>query len=288
MNLADLLKDIIDTSRERVKNHITGNYFIFWLAFNWKFILYLISSGNENAARRVYNASIYLDGYSFLFPLIASILFVPVVTIVSEFIEKTIAAKATSRKIIPIRSKTEILKAEEKHIRADKRNKQLKENYDEIKNLEDQVSDRNSQISKLVSEKNSMKDVVSSLNSSNDSLEKEIKRLKKTISSNQIQNNNWLNIIGENIDFNNLTKPEQSQLVGKLESLTSNPAFRTFRALENMTMDYTERIKSLSQTEIEALEDANLITLSKGPSDLIIYKKTPFGEFTISYFLDHA
>lgn len=92
MTIADLIKSLIDSSKERVKTPITGAFIISFIAYNWKAILFLLFSTASIEDKLYFITYKYCSFYSILFPFLIAIFYsiaVPYLMMIIENLNKT-------------------------------------------------------------------------------------------------------------------------------------------------------------------------------------------------------
>lgn len=93
-----LIKEIINTSRERFKTPITRNYIYFLLAWNWKIVYYMIFS-ESNAETKLMYLKYHTNFLCYLIPLIMAILYLRFIDEIMKIFENsTKEAKKTRSK----------------------------------------------------------------------------------------------------------------------------------------------------------------------------------------------
>ena len=75
MTLVDLLKDFIDTSKERLKNPITGAFIWSFVIFNWQLFLELFFSKMAIEDRMFIIEQEYVNKWTILFPIIMAFVY---------------------------------------------------------------------------------------------------------------------------------------------------------------------------------------------------------------------
>ena len=77
--MKDLLKDIIESSRDRVKTPITGSFILAFVIYNWRPILYLIFSDVTIEDKIDHINKTYCDIWALIGPLGIAIVYVAIV-----------------------------------------------------------------------------------------------------------------------------------------------------------------------------------------------------------------
>ncbi len=79
MTIADLIKGIIDTSRERIKTPITGAFIFSFIIYNWRPMSIMFS--DLKIQERIALIDGYLDVWSVVYPIVMAL----VITIIVPF-----------------------------------------------------------------------------------------------------------------------------------------------------------------------------------------------------------
>jgi hypothetical protein len=96
--MKDLIKSLIETSTERIKNPFVGTFIFSWIAFNWKSIMFLLVSDMKIQDRISYVETNYYSILNFLiFPLLLAFIYIvilPYVFVMFEFlVRKAVSAR---------------------------------------------------------------------------------------------------------------------------------------------------------------------------------------------------
>lgn len=91
MTLADLLKDIIDTSKERVKNPIISSFFLSFFIWNWRPIFFILFENTSMTNKIVVINSEYCKTSSILGPLFLAFFYTLALPYIMSIIDKLIA-----------------------------------------------------------------------------------------------------------------------------------------------------------------------------------------------------
>lgn len=99
MTFADLFKEMMDTSKERLKTPLTGAFIWAFMCYNWKPLTYLIFS-EMNIEEKIYIISKDYSSFERIWhPILFAfliILFVPVVTVVIEMLMRIVSNQKVS------------------------------------------------------------------------------------------------------------------------------------------------------------------------------------------------
>lgn len=241
------IKQIAQISIDRLKNPLLGAFFISFIFYNWKAILYLIFSkcGIEDKISEIEVS--YSDSKSIYIPIIIAIcynLFLPFILLIFEYIVsysyKWRLGVQYSNKISETRKKGVLAFSERRTQEIVSGNKQLKDLFQQIKNLQNeleqlQITNRN----------------------------------REEIHNNQlIDLNNLLNEASEKIESTSLSKRFNSSNTlwnNYAKNLSYNDA-REIVSLPNKKGTYFKKEK-LPENEIKQLLDYDLIERNPFESD---------------------
>lgn len=188
MTFADLLKELIATSKERVKTPIAGAYFLSFLLWNWRPILFLIFEKVSITQKIIIINNEYCNIWAIIGPLVLGLFFTVGVTYLMAFIDWALKpAKKIRLKIIyqtkndDINEQLQLVEAELKL--QDKRNRSKTTEDFEIKisELENQIETEKSS-HKVVVEgyQNRVKELTEKLQNQYDAKTLEIEKHAKT------------------------------------------------------------------------------------------------------------
>lgn len=149
MTLAELIKSLVDSSKERIKNPVTGAFFISFVIYNWQAILFLLFSTASIEDKLYITKLKYCSFYAFLFPFLIAILYsisIPYINMLIEKINKkakyarqtNIYDEKIDEVILKIKLADEELKLQDKL----SRNQEKEEMLGKIKELEETLKTR--------------------------------------------------------------------------------------------------------------------------------------------------
>lgn len=173
--MIELIKNIFQTSNERIKNPFIGSFIISWIMFNWKSILTVLFSKNNIEGRISYVSENFTKiDYNLVYPLIFSAFYVlvfPYLMLLIEWLSKN-AKKGrkknlVSEKIDDLIDKQRIAKEERK--------------YEEEKAGNVEISVLNSKIKELTNDNEEKRKSLESLKIDVSEIKKEKNRLQQYI-----------------------------------------------------------------------------------------------------------
>jgi len=146
MTIADLIKSLIDSSKERVKTPITGAFIISFIAYNWKAILFLLFSTASIEDKLYFMSYKYCSFYSLLYPFLIAIIYSIAIPYLMMAIEKVNKRAKHGRQtykydgrinevILKIKLADQELKLQDKM----SRNQEKEDMITKIKDLEDTI-----------------------------------------------------------------------------------------------------------------------------------------------------
>lgn len=212
MTIADLIKSLIDSSKERIKTPITGAFIISFIAYNWKAILFLLFSTATIEDKLTFVSYKYCTFYAILWPVVIAVSYSVAIPYLMMFIEEVNKKAKHSRQINIYDEKIDevILKiklADEELKLQDKlsRNQEKEEMLNKIQELENNIKTK-SESQKAIEDdyRNQITDLT--------------RRLSKANSSNSEQNQNVINFDNGFVDLSQLTLTHFTQLIETLNS----------------------------------------------------------------------
>ncbi|MBF0694884.1 MAG: hypothetical protein IR153_07500 [Flavobacterium sp.] len=176
MTFADLVKGLLDSSRERMKTPISGAFFLSFIVYNWRPILILIFSKASIEDKIELINSFYCNVMALIGPFIIALLYTVAVPYIMMFIDRVLVVANGARLISSYQSKSKEI--EEKIILADKelelqdkisRNKDREELLNQINHLKienEQLKDeKNNFLITVEQEKSELNHQIQKLNS---------------------------------------------------------------------------------------------------------------------------
>jgi hypothetical protein len=178
MTFIDLLKDLIDSGKERIKSPITSTFFIFFAIHNWRPIALLFFSDKSIESKIVEINYIYCGYGAFLLPLLYTALYLLMLPFASAFLEQILFWPASNRRktknkeeIDIVNNKILLAGAELKLQDKLSRNQEIQQLVEKISELEAKNkadSDAHSALSKNYN--NQLQALTENLNRANDKL----------------------------------------------------------------------------------------------------------------------
>lgn len=108
--MKELLQSIFLTSKERISNPIIGTFFISWTAFNWKPIIFLLTSDQKIEDKINYIDSNFSTMYNLLlYPLITVLIYILVIPYVNLLFEYLLEFSRIKRNFISISKQKQII-----------------------------------------------------------------------------------------------------------------------------------------------------------------------------------
>lgn len=170
MTIADLIKEFIDSARERIKTPVSGAFLWAFIIFNWRAIVFLIFSKASIEDKIILINYEYCHWYSVVVPIIMALIYTIGLPMLTLQIEKIL--KKTKKERLDYRNeyighqkdgKIDLAGKEWLLKNAESGNKEIQEHLDEIKSLKEQIESQKESI-KQINETN--KATVDELNAS--------------------------------------------------------------------------------------------------------------------------
>jgi|GEM_PF-1922202 len=237
MTFADLIKDFLNSSKERVKNPLSGSFLWSFIIFNWRPFLFLIFSDVSIENKIIIINHEYCSFWSLVVPLIFSILYTLLMPKITLFIDEILAETKVNKvnhiykeKEHLIEKKTTLAGKEFLLKNAESGNKEIQDFADQINSL--QLQNETLQQS-LIQSNEVSKNTIAELNN-------KLKLANDTIIMAQSNNNNREN--EELRLFNNLNKI----IIGDTLHLDKQLAKEVLEVSDNMNYDDYRFLKSLN------------------------------------------
>lgn len=108
--MKELIHSIFSTSKERIANPIIGTFLLSWIAFNWKPIIYILTSGQKIESKINYIDSNFSSITNLLFyPLLTVFVYILVVPYVNLLFEYLLEFSRIKRNFISISKQKQII-----------------------------------------------------------------------------------------------------------------------------------------------------------------------------------
>lgn len=240
MTFVELLKDVLDSSKQRTKSPITGTYIISFIIWNWRALIFLLFEKTTITNKIIIINHEYSSFWTVAGPLIITFIYVLLVPFLTMLLEKAliITKKANLKsiyleKIYDTQEKTILAKEEIKLQDVISRKREVEELLEQIDNLRNKIKD-DEEINKAIINdyKSQIYELTNRLNSQNQS---------KTRSS-----------INSNIDFiksfSQLSENEKTELL-KIPITIDNPIPKNIHlSVINFLMNYEYAIINNDKT----------------------------------------
>ncbi len=276
MTFFQLIKEIFDNSRERIKTPITGAFFTAFILWNWRPILQLMFSKREMEHRIEIVDYNFIDFWSWLTPLLLAIGYITIVPLFTNMIDGWMVKNKESRvdkiyesKFYDLEKRIKIAREELKLTNVESDNKELEVLQQQIKSLEE----RN--VESLRSHTNAMKGNSKTINELNNQIEKLSKDYAKLVRDNHARKQTDNDLVDKERTFYddylqlkvfNLTIEEREKLIdvynGKI-NLLQLPTNLLKEFHSSRLVDIEDEIYSLSQVGVDIVE---LILNKRKPS----------------------
>lgn len=171
--MTDLIKDIIETSRERIKTPITAAFITAFLVYNWRPILYLLFSNALIETKINHINSTYCDFWAIVIPLIIALIYVGLVPYIMVGIEYCTKKAIEGRKTHKSKQILFDLKNEKEIASEEFQIEKIKTGHKEISELNNTIETLTLQIETLnIQNRSNIENYDSLLESSNTNEEK--------------------------------------------------------------------------------------------------------------------
>ncbi|NDI99570.1 hypothetical protein GWA97_10835 [Flavobacterium sp. LaA7.5] len=150
--MKDLIKDILETSRDRIKTPITGSFALAFLLWNWRPILVLLLSDNSIEDKIKHIDKNYCNYWALLIPLVIAVVYViavPYIMAGLEWLTKIAIEKRKSHKgaqsLFDLKITKKIAKEEFELTQVRSGQRDISELNDRIAELNTQIETQNTQ-----------------------------------------------------------------------------------------------------------------------------------------------
>ena len=187
MTLSDLIQNIIDSTKDRIKNPIVGAFICSFVVYNWRPFFLLMFSNMKMEEKIVIINNEYCSLSSFIYPFIFAIIYTLIVPFIMIYIDAILIYAKKQRveniyknKSIVLEEKIKLAAKVLKLKEAESGNKEKQDLIDKIKSLEESnqlltLSEKN----KIEQLNNSLRDVNQSLVDSMSENEKHLDTIQK-------------------------------------------------------------------------------------------------------------
>lgn len=244
MTITELIKDLIDTSKERLKTPISGAFLITFIIYNWRPILFLIFSEASIEDKIIVINHEYCSLWAFLFPVFIALFYTLLIPKLMLKIDKSLIETTEERikniydsKGHAMSCKIELAKKEFELKNIETGNKQIEELLSQINNLKES----NTQITKA----NQIE-----VEQLNENLKKSNEQLKETLRD--IENRRTLNPLSLSAIREN-KKNQLSPHEHKYSETNSleNTIIDLLNTLGDNDLNQFKKLRRLSDGEIE-------------------------------------
>lgn len=140
--MKELLQSIFSTSKERIANLIIGTFLISWTAFNWKPIIFIITSNQKIEDKINYIDSNFSSiNNLLLFPLVAVLIYILIIPYVNLLFEYLLEFSRIKRNSISISKQKQIIENKKElaieEIKLEEAQTEFKERKNQNKLIED-------------------------------------------------------------------------------------------------------------------------------------------------------
>lgn len=250
MTIADLIKSLIDSSKERIKTPITGAFIISFIAYNWKAILFLLFSTSAIEDKLAFISYKYCSLSALLWPIAIAIAYSILVPYLMMFIE-SVNKKAKQKRQINIYDE----KIDEVILKIKLADQELK--------LQDKLSrnqEKEEMLNKIQELESNIKTKSDSQKAIEDDYRNQIRDLTRRLSkSNSSKNEQGQIEINFNDNFADLSQSTLKHFIGLIENLNSEDISQ----LTNLRTNFSTKIKTqrLSKKLLEFLLSNGLVNL---------------------------
>ena len=229
MTLTDFLKDIWDSSKERLKNPIISTFAIAWIVINWKPLFYLINSGKINIHERLNDLTYCFNNpwNLYVYPILAVVFYNTLLPFISNLFEYLTNKILQTRKIRAITNRENETIAKQGLVREEAELKLIEANAKEVKDLKNQ----------------------------NESYVKEIKELKSSLNKKQKEVDNLDNLTIKN---NSLEKKLNTLEIENKQLYGIRNEFLNSKITLDKNVKYTKSIQELIEQSIKELKRGDL------------------------------
>lgn len=252
MTFFQLIKEIFDNSRERIKTPITGAFFTAFILWNWRPILSLMFSKIAIEDRITIVDTDFINFWSWLAPLLLAIGYITVVPLFTNLIDGWMVKNKESRidkiyetKDYDLDKRIDIAKKELKLTNVESDNKELEVLQQQIKSLED----RNEQnVRSHTNAMNNSNVAIAELNSQLEGLGKDYAELLKNSSS---------------TNFKSFVHSEENQLYTLQDSDIEGLGYVFIKALVDISNNIVN-IHNVPQDVLNVLVKNKFIAIKRG------------------------
>ncbi len=178
MNIAELLKELFDSYKERLKNPIFGSFLISTVLWNWRPLSILIFSGWSMDARVDYVSDCYLKGYWYwLGPMLVTFTYLVILPHILWGLDLLLRWSKEGRKTI-------YQKGEEKDVEHDLKIQDMRARTKELRELNDIIENLKAEINAKVEEIDLLKRTIVSSENEKSELVRENEAAMKLLEEN--------------------------------------------------------------------------------------------------------
>ncbi len=210
--MKELIKNLFQTSNERIKNPFIGSFIFSWIAFNWKSIFTVIFSEKSIEERIIYISNNFSEiEFTLLYPLIFSALYVLALPYLMWIIESLSKYAKTGRKQNLVNEKIDDLIDKQKIAKEERK-------YEEERAGNLEISLLNTKIAELTTENEEKQKLLNSLRIDLTEIKKEKNRLEQYINLENPDNVEYSESEKEklNEEYNEFLKTEVSTYFEKI------------------------------------------------------------------------
>lgn len=263
MTITDLFKDLIETSKERLKTPVSGAFVFSFIVWNWRAIAILLFSNATIEDRIVVVNYFYCNASSILCPVLLALAYtigIPKLTLeIDKLLSTTKSARITkiySDKRLILSEKLKLAKTERELKDIESGNKEIQDHLDEIQSLKDQIE--------------TQKETIKHINETNKNTIDELNHSLKEANSRNSSSFDDLDIVNfQNLraivfgDTLNLDQEISNKVLKACESIT----FGEFKVLKKVHIDKGSYVYfkhgEFSDNILKSLVDKNILKFSE-------------------------
>jgi hypothetical protein len=250
MTIADLIKELIDTSKERLKTPISGAFLWSFLIYNWRPIAVLFSSEAPIGDRIIVINDVYCKPHALWGPLVLAVFYIVAVPFIMwvfdwpiVYAKKIRITKSNESKKDILQGKIDISAKVNELKDAESGNKEKQDFLDQIKLLKEQNNVQQESIKQITESSNT---TIEGINSSLKSLQESINLKEKEVARLTHINNLYLdNAPNLEIDLDHEYKNIIKRVLDNT-TLSANLVVKTGKIADTLTVEDYRYLKKLT------------------------------------------
>ncbi|MFH6937609.1 hypothetical protein [Flavobacterium sp. FlaQc-30] len=246
MTLADLIKDFIDTTKERLKTPISGAFLWSFIIYNWRPLFLLLFSSASIEDKIIVINHEYCNFWAIFWPIVIATFYTLFIPKIMLLIDKDLAPTKDERVTTIYESKKHLIIEKTKVAHEEFLLKNAESGNKEIQNLQDENATLKGQISTL---QDSIKQINETNKASNDQVNNSLKTANETISKLQLQIAHSNDVRDSVLAFKNL----RDKIIREISSLDTELAKESLKIVDSLSFDEYLILKQIDNNTTEPI-----------------------------------